>query len=298
MRLSNCELPGGFVDISGQVHKRVKLRGLTGKEEEMLLSDPLASNAEKISALISQCVQSIGSIDRVTEDIARECLAADRQYLAMKLRQITFGDTIDFSVSCPWQDCGERVDISFSLSQVDIEDANLNRLLHEWKMAEDETSRLIRFRLPNGSDQEALNSLAFQDEEQALTTLLWRCIQSIDGLDQFTLEDIASLPDSGKNELQKYMHSLAPDMEINIRAKCAECDREFDLPFDIQDFFLRELNINHEVLMREVHYLAFYYHWSEQEILNMTRQKRRQYIQTLSEEIERMNESVNRYVAA
>lgn len=300
MQLSNCVLPGGLIDASGQVHKQVKLRSLTGQEEEMLQNQVETTNAAKVSALISQCVQNIGSISPITEDIARQCLAADRQYLMLKLRQATFGDKIEFSVTCPWHDCDQRVDISFSISQLDIDDAKLEQRIHTWSTPDDVDAEpmLIRFRLPNGADQEALIALAHQDEAQALSELLWRCIHSIGKVENPSRTHVHALPLDVQRAVEEHMQSLAPDLDITMRARCPECGREFDLPFDIQDFFLRELSTSQDVLRREVHYLAFHYHWSEQEILSMTRDKRRQYIQTLAEELERMNESVNRYAAA
>jgi len=41
------------------------------------------------------------------------------------------------------------------------------------------------------------------------------------------------------------------------------------------------------MLLEEVHYLAFHYHWSEKDILSMTRSKRRRYLAILAEKLER-----------
>ena len=42
-------------------------------------------------------------------------------------------------------------------------------------------------------------------------------------------------------------------------------------------------------LYREVHYLAYHYHWSESEIMAMTRDKRHTYIDVLADEIDGLN---------
>ena len=300
MSLSECVLPGGLIDARGQVHKHTKFRSLSGQEEEMLLNLQGSTIPEKVSKLISQCVQSIGTISPVSEEHARQCLAADRQYLMLKLRQLSFGDKVAFSVACPWQGCAQRVDVDFSISQLDVGDAGLERVVHTWVVPDELVSKAksICFRLPNGEDQETLIALVEQDEIRALDELLWRCIQRIDNVEQPSRADVQALPVVVRKAFEQHMQNLAPDMEIVMKARCPECAREFDLPFDIQEFFLRELSTNQDVLRREVHYLAFHYHWSEQDILNMSRDKRRQYIQTLAEEIERMNESVSRYAAA
>jgi hypothetical protein len=47
-----------------------------------------------------------------------------------------------------------------------------------------------------------------------------------------------------------------------------------------------------DMLYREIHYLAYHYHWSEREIMDMTRDKRRKYIEVLADEIERLNNAL------
>ncbi len=49
--------------------------------------------------------------------------------------------------------------------------------------------------------------------------------------------------------------------------------------------------MNLQQLYREVHFLAFNYHWSEKEIMEMTREKRLMYVEILGEEIKRINEA-------
>lgn len=48
------------------------------------------------------------------------------------------------------------------------------------------------------------------------------------------------------------------------------------------------MNLAH--LYHEVHQLAWHYHWSEREILAMSRAKRRRYLALLSRELERSDE--------
>ena len=52
---------------------------------------------------------------------------------------------------------------------------------------------------------------------------------------------------------------------------------------------LGELRTDGELIYQEVHYLAYHYHWSEHEIMEMTRDKRRKYIDVLADAIEVLN---------
>ena len=64
---------------------------------------------------------------------------------------------------------------------------------------------------------------------------------------------------------------------------CPECERDFLAPFDTTAFFFQEMRLRREALLREVHLLALYYHWSEADILALTRERRRMYLALLDE---------------
>jgi hypothetical protein len=146
--------------------------------------------------------------------------------------------------------------------------------------------------LPNGGDQEALSSLIVTNEALAQTKLLERCIKKVGPFDVSGTDIISHLSPNARMEIEKWMDTVAPKVELTFDADCPECQRQFSLPFALQDFFVGELSISQELLYREVHYLASHYHWSEREIMQMTRNKRRKYIEVLADEIERLNNAV------
>jgi hypothetical protein len=68
---------------------------------------------------------------------------------------------------------------------------------------------------------------------------------------------------------------------------CPECSRTFLNPFDTTAFFLDEMRITAGQLLREVHALALHYHWSEADILSLTRERRRSHLSLLSDTLRR-----------
>ena len=116
-------LPGGYVEKKGIVHREVELIPLTGKEEELLAQNRRQESASLVTAVLSRCVQRLGSISPVSEDVARSLLVADRQYLLLKLREVTFGERVQATISCPWPDCGRQVDINFSTRDIPIKES-------------------------------------------------------------------------------------------------------------------------------------------------------------------------------
>ena len=87
------------------------------------------------------------------------------------------------------------------------------------------------------------------------------------------------------------MEQLAPQLDPEVEALCPHCGRTFSAPLDLAGFVLTEAAGEVQHLRRDVHVLAWHYHWSEGEILAMSRKKRRRYIELLEHELERMESS-------
>jgi len=202
------QLPLGYTDEAGTLHREVELNPLTGKEEELVARNHGQESAPLVAIVLSRCLRRLGSIAPVPADVIGRLPKEDRQFLLLKLREITFGDMVQTTVTCPWPGCGNKVDINFSTKDI--------------------------------TDREQV------DKE--------------------------------------------PQIELELEANCPGCGREFTIPFDIPDFFFKELRTTIDLLYREVHFLAYHYHWSEQEILEMSREKRHKYIEILLEEIEKMTD--------
>jgi hypothetical protein len=295
-----CSLPGGYADDFGVIHLEAEVMPLTGQEEELLSDAGKAVTAVLVTQILSRCVARIGGIVPVTDKIARSLLVGDRQYLLLKLREATFGDIVQSTVNCPWSECRQKVDIDFSLENVPIKTSTDKGPIYTAELSPEaayvdeqgDQHRKVRFRLPNGGDQEALSSLIVTNEALAQTKLLERCIKKVGPFDVSGTDIISHLSPNARMEIEKWMDTVAPKVELTFDADCPECQRQFSLPFALQDFFVGELSISQELLYREVHYLASHYHWSEREIMQMTRNKRRKYIEVLADEIERLNNAV------
>ena len=294
MDYGKCFLPGGYFDETGQLHKEVELAALSGREEELLLSTAGRGGAVQVTAVLSRCIKRLGTFTSIDDELTRRLLVGDRRYLMLKLRELTFGGRVQATVTCPWPDCGGGVDVSFNIPDIPIKDAQLIAPVHELALAAgtQESPVKILFRLPAGADQEAMSDREEDNEAMLLSRLLWRCIERIDDNPAPTLEQVHALPSQTRRQIEQRMQALAPDVELTMEAECPECQRDFTVPFDIQEFFFGELKTSRELLRREIHYLAYHYHWSEREIMEMPQPKRRKYIEVLAEEIERLNDAV------
>ena len=300
MQTQIAQLPGGYTDETGTLHRKVELVPLTGRDEECLADHSHHVSASLVTKLLSRCLQKIGTISPVTEDIVRQLLVADRQYLLLKLREMTFGDQVQATIVCPWPTCGNQVDIDFSTRDIPIQESVEKGPIYTMPLsaaavpqAEGATEEnTIAFRLPNGGDQEDLASLMADNEARAFTALLTRCIQQIGHSIDPGEDRITRLPPLARLEIEHRMKALSPKVDLTLGATCPDCGRDFNMPFDLQQFFFGEWHTSRDLLYREVHYLAYHYHWSEEEIMELPRDKRRKYIEVLAEEIERLNNAV------
>jgi hypothetical protein len=131
-------------------------------------------------------------------------------------------------------------------------------------------SRSVHFRLPCGADQEAVLGL---DVDVASDVVLERCLLNM--AQRLTTEE--------KALVIAEMEACAPRIDLELDLTCPECEHAFLLPFDTTAFFLDELRTTGTQLLREVHSLALYYHWSEEAILGLNRNRRRAYLTLLSD---------------
>ncbi len=295
-----CTLPGGYADAGGTLHREAELMPLTGREEELLAGDGDRPGAARVTAVLARCLARLGTIAPVSEQVTRELLVADRQYLMLQLRAATFGERVEATLSCPWPGCGEQVDVNFSLGAIPVTESADKGPAYRLELPpeaayhgeEGKVHREVVFRLPNGADQEIVWPLAAGNEARALTLLLGRCLQAIGPLTDPGPEVAERLSSAARAAIERRMEEVAPQVALTMDVSCLECGRAFEMPFDLQDFFFGELRISRDLLYREVHYLAYHYHWSEGEILGLPRDKRRHYIEVLADEIERLNHAL------
>ncbi|MEV0293898.1 DUF6760 family protein [Nocardia sp. NPDC050710] len=280
------ELPGGYWDSDGRLHRGFELVPLTGRDEESLAGAIGARPATFVTEVLSRCVGRIGAISPVSAQVARELLVGDRQYLLLRLRAATFGERVRAHLICPWPDCGKPASLDFSIADVPVTSVAERAPRHTMTVSDNSEPLEIEFRLPNGADQEAVSGLLGTNEAAALTALLARCVVRIGSRTPPDEQQIAALSPRARFAIEERMAALAPRVDQTMHTACPECHRTFVAPFDIQHFFFGEFRTDNDTLYREVHYLAYHYHWSEHEIMGLTRDKRHRYIDVLAGALE------------
>ena len=282
-------LPGGYVDDQGVTQRQVELAPVTGFEEEYLANvGPAVCSASVVTALLARCIHRVGTLEPVTTSLVGNLLVGDREFLMLKLREMTCGNKLDAVLFCADPECGKPMDVTLNLDEFAPEMKPVSERLFTLDLPADEgeVGRFsIEFRLPTGADQETAAPLISGDEESAVCQLLARTIARVNDETSVDQETVRALPPKVRKEIEERMEKLAPHVTIELETSCIECQKPFSTLVDFTSFFLAEIKQSRRSLEQELHYLAWHYHWRESEILALTRRKRRRYIELIQEEL-------------
>jgi hypothetical protein len=280
-------LPGGLVDAVGARHRRARLRPLNGFDEEWMHGLPgSTSRAAFVTELLRRCVARIGD-RRLTRGVARELTVGDRDYLVLKLYEVTFGGKAALVLACPHAACGAKMDLDLVIAEIPVdvkpvEASYLLRVEAPEEAAEPESRAVeVEFRLPRGADQERIATSDARDPEQARDQLLEACVLRVG-----SSGDVARLlPAWSREALIRAIEDRAPSVEWEMEMICPECGHAFDAELDVVSLLLDEVKRGRASLDREIHLLAFHYHWSLRELYGLTRTRRRRFLRLLADEL-------------
>lgn len=195
----------------------------------------------------------------------------DTQLLAV--REKIFGSRIFGLAQC--EVCHEELEITFSVTDIQVESS-------QKQLSDEQTLNYknyrIKFRLPNSHDLAEL--VACNDNKVAQRLLIQRCVFFVSRKGKRIAK--TKLPKSIIRNLEEKMAALDPQALIKLDLKCNNCKHRWQLDFDILSFLWVEISACAKQLLSDVHNLARYYCWSEQEILTMSPTRRKIYLEMIN----------------
>lgn len=264
-------------------HRQVVLRAITGEDELAVLGATSSSVARRASTLLARCLVDVEGVEVVTPAAVGALTVGDRESLLLRLRRLTFGERISGVARCPGPECGEALDFDLSISELlAVAPGGQARQTHEIEVEAGGRVLRVEFRLPTGSDQEVAAEALRARSGDPETLLLQRCVVGVRTLDDQPVEDWSPAELSA---VEERMAELDPLSELELSVRCPACRSEFSTVLDAATLLLEELGSSQDALFREVHTLAFHYHWCERDILGMTRARRHRYLELLADEL-------------
>ncbi|MFN8499777.1 MAG: phage tail assembly protein [Anaerolineae bacterium] len=108
------DLPRGYVDTNGGLHRHGKMRLATAMDEIAPLRDPrVKSNPAYLSVLIlSRVVTELGELGEVNTHTIENLFAADLAYLQDLYRRVNSDGAAELTVTCP--ECSHSFQVEVS----------------------------------------------------------------------------------------------------------------------------------------------------------------------------------------
>lgn len=239
------------------------LRSLCGDDEAFVNG---TSSAEAVAFLDRVLVEAPGTT--VGPGKAKDLAVCDCDRLFAAIYLQYFGERIEGTALC--RDCNEPFESSFSLRDLmaSLEDGRRARATGPDEEGTYTLPDGRRFRLPTADDQYSLVGI---EAEKAAAALLERCVVEGDPREDPAL-------------LQAAMDEVGAVLDLDLEAACPKCGALQSVQFDIQTYLLRALAYEKRFLNHEVHRIAMAYGWGHEEILSLTREERRAFVQMIEAE--------------
>jgi hypothetical protein len=286
---SSVRLPGGLW-IDGTRYQEAWLRPVVGADEAQLEtaanSLPLAAWT---TAILTRCLAQLGPFRPVTANVVRSLCVGDREALILHLRQLTLGDRMPCVVNCPG--CGQALDLALHATELLVPPYQEAGPAYDFSSIDDgegEGGELegyhVRFRLATGADQEEVAMTARTNVATAAVALLERCVIGVrrNGGSELAIGECTG---ELANRISRRISEVDAQAELSFNLHCPECQKDFSAMLDAAACFRRELSQRGRDWCREVHFLAYHYHWSEQDILAMPTSRRRRYVELLADSL-------------
>lgn len=260
-------LPGGLVR-NGVRRREFAFRPLTGAVE-LALAEAAGADSPlpaRVTAALVATLEHVGGEAPVPAVVADLCVG-DRQFLMGRLAVGLGEGEVWLTAQCGR--CGERFDFSVSYGELPVKEAG-----EGYPFARVETSLgPCRFRVPTGADQEFLAGLS--EDGEAIRCLVERCLlarppacgSSGDVVGAFTPDDLA--------RIEAALEAVSPEVAVSVQAACPCCGTTQEIDVDPYRVLCRYSGLE---LFQEIHILAATYHWSEAEILALSQERRRRYL--------------------
>jgi hypothetical protein len=110
-------LPKGYMDASGELHRRGKMRLATAGDEISATHDPrVLSNPSYLTIVVlSKVITEIEGVDAITATLVEKLFTADLAYLQDMYQRINDIEPPTMNVVCP--DCGKTFEVPLNFTQ-------------------------------------------------------------------------------------------------------------------------------------------------------------------------------------
>jgi len=255
MSASGMELPGGLLH-DGRLRRDYRFRAVTGGIERALAESGLqaANLAQQVSLVLAASLQSLAGRPADLERVRALC-SGDRQFLVLRLATLLDPAPRWITLNCGG--CAEPIQFQVLPDHLPVTSAGDGYPQRTLALSIGE----VRLRVPNGADEEFIAASRADDPQRALLSRL------IDA-------DVERLSETDRQSLDLALDEMTPQAGLTADIQCPHCGLAQPAAIDPYAWVVSETGD----LDREIHTLAFHYHWSERDILDLPRRRRARYL--------------------
>lgn len=253
--VGTLELPFGYIDADGNLHKAVEVAPMMGDEEDMLANP---KTKRHFLDLITACTTRLGPITlpyegRSNSKEGRDAVARlraaldtlvlpDQTFILLAIRRRSFrnGDTYKFRVKCP----NKRCEKPWSTHSIDLSEFTITpskepaRRIIECELPV--TGRKARFRQLGEADTGRLNELLRQHPSDQASCQLFAQLVDVDGQPVASYADLKRWPLDDRGALRDAMDEQISGIDMRITTEeCPGCGRSIEVGIDLDVSFFR-----------------------------------------------------------
>lgn len=261
-------LPGG-VWRAGVRQTACRIRPPNGHDEMWVAAHADDPPHQLATGLLERCVHGLDTgLDGALD--VEALTVGDREALLWQIRRLGFGDRLDAVVECAG--CGDKLEL-----ELDVGDL-LARPYPDWAetFTDELAGRRVTYRLPTAADQGAGTA-------DGPAAVLSRCVLAIDREPHDTGTE---LDVELASALDERLAARDPQAECLVSSQCRACSGQLMAALDALSFLRDELLRRRATLLREIHTIAWHYHWPETAILDLPVPRRTAYLDLIAEAYE------------
>lgn len=231
------ELPCGYLDPeTKELYREVKVREISGREEDMLASKK-TPNARKLSTLLNACVERIGPYEGAKlANVVQSLPIGDRVFLLFAIRRVTLGDELPIKETCPKCDTKSlfMVDLGVELEVKEMPDP----MKRVYDVVLPRSNTQVRFRVSTGHDEALMAKLTASKRADSVSQAILMRLELLND-EPPTLKAIQELSLADRNFLREQFNTVEGGVDTAVDFECESCGHEWqkDLNIGAQGFF-------------------------------------------------------------
>lgn len=229
--IGGFELPTGYIDEAGNLHKQIVVTEITGEEEDVLASKKMPVH-QRMETILQRCIKSIGTIQREGNPnwskVIRDLHVTDRLYAIIKIRTVSIGAPYRFKTAC--MVCNEHFDQVVSLDQFHISGLR-DPMERNWKGTLPRSGKSYVAKVQTGAEEAKLASIS-KSEDMLSLAIVARLVE-LDGQQPVTLQTVKKLSLADREHLRTDFKTHEGDVDNKVDVECEKCGAGFKTEIDI-----------------------------------------------------------------